>query len=125
MSRKRGFIYKTHLVWCKSRKDGGIDGGGVGNYFRHASELVLFGVGGWLLTRQAARRQVNLIMVRRREHSRKPDELYDIIEACSPAPRLELFARHLRQGWYQWGNQLGQHLQTRYDAPGGPTQLSH
>ncbi len=62
-------------------------------------------------------------MARRREHSRKPDELYDIIEACSPAPRLELFARHLRQGWYQWGNQLGRHLQTSYHAPGGPTQL--
>ena len=62
-------------------------------------------------------------MARRREHSRKPDELYDIIEARRPSPRVELFARHLRQGWYQWGNQLGQHLQTSYHAPGGPTQL--
>jgi len=41
----------------------------------------------------------------KREHSRKPDELYDIIEACSPGPYLELFARFGRPGWKQWGNE--------------------
>lgn len=42
---------------------------------------------------------------RKREHSRKPDEQYDIIEACSPGPFLELFARGTRPGWSYWGNQ--------------------
>jgi len=122
--RRWGFAYKTHLVWCKTRKDGGVDGSGVGNYFRHASELVLFGVRGSLPTRAPARRQVNVIKAHRREHSRKPDDLYAIIEGCSPPPRLELFARYPRAGWHQWGNQLSLQMQTSFDAPGGPTTLA-
>lgn len=46
------------------------------------------------------------MVTRKREHSRKPDELYDIIEQCSPGPYLELFARHKREGWSQWGNEV-------------------
>ena len=49
--------------------------------------------------------QVNLLATRKREHSRKPDEQYEIIEACSPGPFLELFARGTRKGWATWGNQ--------------------
>lgn len=101
-----GFKYKGNLVWYKVRKDGGPDGRGVGFYFRNVTELVLFGVHGFMRTKQAGRRQVNLLSTRKREHSRKPDELYDIIEACSPAPYLELFARHERSGWAQWGDEL-------------------
>lgn len=100
-----GFTYKTNLVWYKIRKDGGPDGRGVGFYFRNVTELVLFGVRGGLRTLPPGRRQVNLIAARKREHSRKPDELYDIIEACSPGPYLELFARFHRPGWHQWGNE--------------------
>ncbi len=51
------------------------------------------------------RRQVNLIATRKREHSRKPDEQYDVIESCSPGPYLELFARGTRKNWASWGNQ--------------------
>ena len=51
------------------------------------------------------RRQVNLLGTRKREHSRKPDEFYGVIEACSPEPRLELFARGARPGWTAWGKQ--------------------
>jgi N6-adenosine-specific RNA methylase IME4 len=105
--KRWGFTYKTNLVWYKIRKDGGPDGRGVGFYFRNVTELVLFGVRGHLRTEQPGRRQVNLLSSRKREHSRKPDELYDIIQACSPAPYLELFARHKREGWFQWGNELG------------------
>lgn len=101
-----GFTYKTNLVWYKVRKDGGPDGRGVGFYFRNVTELVLFGVRGRMRTLAPGRRQVNLFPVRKREHSRKPDELYDIIEACSPGPRLEMFARFARPGWQQWGNEL-------------------
>src|SRR5690606_24080425 len=90
----------------KVRKDGGSDGRGVGFYFRNVTELVLFGVRGKnARTLAPGRRQVNYLATRKREHSRKPDELYDIIEACSPGPRIELFARGTRQGWTMWGDQ--------------------
>lgn len=101
-----GFTYKTNLIWHKVRKDGGSDGRGVGFYFRNVTEVVLFGVRGkGARTLAPARRQVNLLATRKREHSRKPDELYEIIEACSPGPRLELFARGSRDRWDSWGNQ--------------------
>ncbi len=101
-----GFIYKTNLVWHKIRKDGGSDGRGVGFYFRNVTELILFGVRGKnMRTLKPGRRQVNLLASRKREHSRKPDELYQIIEACSPGPYIELFARGARRGWASWGNQ--------------------
>lgn len=102
-----GFSYKTNLVWYKIRKDGGPDGRGVGFYFRNVTELILFGVRGGLRTGAPGRRQVNIVSSRKREHSRKPDELYPIIEQCSPGPYLELFARHARENWSQWGNELG------------------
>jgi N6-adenosine-specific RNA methylase IME4 len=100
-----GFTYKANLVWHKVRKDGGSDGRGVGFYFRNVTELVLFGTRGQLRTLAPARRQVNLLATRKREHSRKPDEMYGIIERCSPGPYLELFARHGRPGWSAWGDQ--------------------
>ena len=100
-----GFTYKSNLVWHKVRKDGGSDGRGVGFYFRNVTELVLFGVRGSMRTLPPGRAQVNLLATRKREHSRKPDEIYDIIEACSPGPYLELFARFPRPGWHQWGNE--------------------
>ena len=100
-----GFDYKTMLIWHKILKDGGSDGRGVGFYFRNVTEVVLFGVRGHLRTASAGRRQVNIFQSQKREHSRKPDELYPIIEACSPGPYLELFARHHRPGWMAWGNE--------------------
>ncbi len=101
-----GFDYKSNIVWHKIRKDGGSDGRGVGFYFRNVTELVLFGVRGKnARTLQPGRSQVNLLGTRKREHSRKPDEFYDIVEACSPGPRLEMFARGARKGWTAWGNQ--------------------
>lgn len=100
-----GFTYKSNLVWYKTRQDGGPDGRGVGFYFRNVTELVLFGVRGRMRTLQRGRTQVNLLSTRKREHSRKPDEFYDLIEACSPGPYLELFARFKRPNWHQWGNE--------------------
>lgn len=107
--RRWGFTYKTNIVWYKIRKDGGPDRRGVGFYFRNVTELVLFGTrGSNARTRKAGRTQPNIITARKREHSRKPDELYEIIEACSPGPYLELFARRGRISWTQWGNEVGQ-----------------
>jgi N6-adenosine-specific RNA methylase IME4 len=101
-----GFRYKSNIVWHKIRKDGGPDGRGVGFYFRNVTELILFGTRGKnARTLAPGRRQVNIVTTRKREHSRKPDEVYDIIEACSPGPRIELFARGSRPGWVCWGNQ--------------------
>jgi N6-adenosine-specific RNA methylase IME4 len=56
-------------------------------------------------TLKPGRTQVNMLATRKREHSRKPDEIYEIIEACSPGRYLELFARFRRPGWAQWGNE--------------------
>ena len=101
-----GFQYKSNIVWHKVRKDGGPDGRGVGFYFRNVTELILFGVRGKnARTLPPGRSQVNFLATRKREHSRKPDEQYDIIEACSPGPYLELFAHGTRPGWATWGNQ--------------------
>jgi N6-adenosine-specific RNA methylase IME4 len=104
-----GFAYKSNIIWHKVRKDGGSDGRGVGFYFRNVTELMLFGVRGKnARTLAPGRRQVNLLATRKREHSRKPDEQYAIIEACSPGPFLELFARGTRKGWATWGNQANE-----------------
>lgn len=101
-----GFDYKANIVWHKVRKDGGSDGRGVGFYFRNVTEMILFGVRGKnARTLGPARSIVNMIQSRKREHSRKPDEQYELIEQCSPGPYLELFARGTRPGWTFWGNQ--------------------
>jgi N6-adenosine-specific RNA methylase IME4 len=104
--RSWGFRYKSNIVWHKVRKDGGSDGRGVDFYFRNVTELLLFGVRGKnARTLAPGRTQVNLIATRKREHSRKPDEQYDVIEACSAGPRLELFSRGVHPGWTTWGDQ--------------------
>lgn len=103
-----GFEYKSNIIWEKVRKDGQPDGRGVGFYFRNVTELLLFGIkkkSNPNRTLDPARSQVNLIRAIKREHSRKPDEIIPIIEACSLAPRIELFARGDRDGWDMWGNQ--------------------
>ena len=115
-----GFQYKSNIVWHKIRKDGGPDGRGVGFYFRNVSELVLFGVRGKnARTLAAGRRQVNFLATRKREHSRKPDELYEIVESCSPGPYLEMFARGRRGGWSVWGKQAENYY------PNWPTYSNH
>ena len=104
-----GFSYKTNLIWHKVRKDGGSDGRGVGFYFRNVTEVLLFGVRGRdVRTLQRGRNQVNFVASRKREHSRKPDEQYSIIEDCSWGPFIELFARGRRRNWTNWGNQAGE-----------------
>jgi N6-adenosine-specific RNA methylase IME4 len=100
------FEYKSNIIWHKVRKDGGSDGRGVGFYFRNVTELILFGVKGKnARTLAPGRSQVNYISSRKREHSRKPDEQYAVIESCSPGPYLELFGRGIRAKWATWGNQ--------------------
>lgn len=112
-----GFQYKTNIIWEKVRKDGAPDGRGVGFYFRNVTEILLFGVrGSHFRTLSPARTQVNLVRSQKREHSRKPDEIIELIESCSPGPYLELFARGARDGWTLWGNQANEDY-----APDWPT----
>jgi N6-adenosine-specific RNA methylase IME4 len=125
-----GFAYKTNLVWYKVRKDGGPDRRGVGFYFRNVTELLLFGVKGRLRTGPRGRRQPNIIITRKDEHSRKPRSVYELIQDCSPGPYLELFARQRPPGWTAWGDQVDTYEQTRpvhrgYSHGGaGPTAAS-
>ncbi|MDA8746769.1 MT-A70 family methyltransferase [Litoreibacter sp.] len=112
-----GFTYKSNIIWHKIRKDGGSDGRGVGFYFRNVTEILLFGVRGKnARTLQPGRTQVNLFGTRKREHSRKPDEQYDIIEACSWGPYLELFGRGKRDKWTVWGNQADDDYKPTWDT---------
>ena len=115
-----GFRYKSNLIWYKIRKDGGPDPRGVGFYFRNGTEILLFGVRGKdVRTLAAGRSQENILVTQKREHSRKPDEQYGLIEACSWGPRLEMFARGPREGWNVWGNQAQQY------EPDWPTYANH
>ncbi|MRI59098.1 MAG: S-adenosylmethionine-binding protein [Epsilonproteobacteria bacterium] len=115
-----GFTYKTNLIWYKVRKDGGPDRRGVGFYFRNVTEMILFGVRGKnARTLPPARTQENIILARKREHSRKPDEQYRLIESCSPGPYLEMFARGTKDGWYGWGNEAQEY------APKWSTYKNH
>lgn len=115
-----GFKYKSNLIWYKVRKDGGPDRRGVGFYFRNVTEILLFGVRGKdVRTLDPGRTQENIIATQKREHSRKPDEQYGLIEACSWGPRLEMFARGPRKGWTVWGNQADDY------QPDWPTYSNH
>ena len=121
-----GFTYKTTIVWYKVRKDGGPDGRGVGFYFRNVTELLLFGVKGNWRTLQPGRTQVNILISRKRDHSRKPAAVYDLIERCSSGPYLELFARHRVEGWMQWGDELETHAtDLRPDLPAAREKVQH
>lgn len=108
-----GFRYISNIIWAKRRKDGGPDGRGVGFYFRNVTEILLFGVRGSLRTLPPARSQVNMVETRKREHSRKPDELYPLIEACSPGPFLEMFARRAQPGWQAYGDEASSEVEPR------------
>ena len=120
--REWGFTYKTNIVWYKIRKDGGPDGRGVGFYFRNVTEMLLFGVRGSLRTLKPGRTQVNILSTRKQEHSRKPQEVYGIIERCSPGPYLELFARERVKGWTQWGDQVDTYAPPDYPPYNGHTR---
>ncbi|QHI96113.1 S-adenosylmethionine-binding protein [Aristophania vespae] len=112
-----GFEYKSNIIWHKIRKDGGSDGRGVGFYFRNVTEILLFGTKGpKARTLQRGRTQVNLFSTRKREHSRKPDEQYEIIEGCSWGPYLELFGRGKRDNWTVWGNQADADYKPTWDT---------
>jgi N6-adenosine-specific RNA methylase IME4 len=92
-----GFDYKTCLTWVKPQM-------GMGNYFRGSTEHILFGTRGRLPTNQ--NNIMNWFEAKRGKHSAKPGCFYDMVEASSPGPYLEMFARTARFGdWHYWGNE--------------------
>ena len=93
---KWGFTQKTMLTWCKPQI-------GMGNYFRSSTEHVLFGVRGKLSTQR--NNVPTWFVANRTEHSAKPESFYDLVEASSPGPYLEMFARRRRLNWSTWGNE--------------------
>ncbi len=95
--RAWGFTPRSVFTWCKPRM-------GLGVYLRNATEHVLFGTRGKAPILFNA--QPNWGFFPRQEHSHKPEELHKIIERCSPAPYLELFARRRQPGWDVWGNEI-------------------
>lgn len=97
-----GYKYITNIVWTKS---GNI---GMGYYYRGQHELCLFG------RRKAPGRPKGTTTswlgregIPRREHSRKPEQIFEMIESQWDGPYLELFARQERDGWDAWGNEVG------------------
>lgn len=101
-----GFNYKTNLIWFKCRKDGGPDRRGVGFYYRNVTEMLLLGVRGSMRTLKPGRSMPNWCAARKNGHSEKPAKMFEMIEQCSPAPRIDLFAREQRPGWYVWGDEV-------------------
>jgi len=124
--RQLGFRYVRTLPWIKLKNEAfnepdegwlewktpaglfeGLMKFGIGQYFRGASELLLFGVRGTGYNVCTERKDLcNVIIGPRGKHSKKPDAAYDLIEARSKGPYLEIFARTQREGWDSWGNEL-------------------
>jgi len=91
------FKYKTNMVWVKDKI-------GTGYYFRGQHELLLIGIKGEIPVPTEATRRSSVLESPRREHSQKPDEVYEIIESMYPNRKyLELFSRTQREGWESWG----------------------
>lgn len=100
-----GFKYKTNVAWAKPSF-------GIGFYFRGQHELCLFGTRGAVQRTKATNLSGLLVADRGRDehgkvkHSKKPGEFYDLVEARSPGPFVELFARNTRPGWESWGDEV-------------------
>lgn len=105
---------KTKDLWAEHYLEGGCASPkiqiGLGNYFRHATEICLFGVRGKAPARTHS--IPNVIFAPRGRHSKKPDRIYEYANELSHGPYLELFARYSRPGWSVWG----------LEAPGVPPE---
>jgi N6-adenosine-specific RNA methylase IME4 len=97
-----GFTYKSCLAWVKLTK-AGKPHFGTGHIFRNCVEMCLLGTRGH--PKVLNHRTRNVLLSPRREHSRKPDEMYPLIEEMYAGPYLEMFARSLRPGWTAFGDE--------------------
>jgi N6-adenosine-specific RNA methylase IME4 len=101
--RTWGFSTSQVLTWCKAPM-----GIGMGGAFTQTTEHVLFARRGSLKTK--TRVDSTWWQWKRGQHSAKPEAFLDLVEAVSPGPYLELFARRNRLGWDTWGNESLEHV---------------
>ena len=103
-----GFVYKTTLTWVKTTKTEAIHGGGMGWFFRGATEHVLFGVRGHMPIPSALRQPNAFDAPPTGMHSEKPARFYEIVQSVSGATarKLDVFARRRRDGWDVYGDEV-------------------
>ncbi len=94
-----GFEYRSCLVWVKHAI-------GMGYWARQRHELLLVCKAGDFPAPAPEDRPDSVIEAPREEHSKKPDQVYALIERMFPnASKIELFCRRPREGWASWGNE--------------------
>ncbi|MBI4917358.1 MAG: hypothetical protein HY825_16080 [Acidobacteria bacterium] len=114
---KLGFEFKTCITWAKRKIS-------TGQYYAGQTEQLLFGVRGRGLSilrggPPGSRFTTLVVADHVRDghgkivHSAKPDRAYAMVEQRSPGPRLEMFARRRRPGWWAWGDELAPAANTR------------
>lgn len=108
-----GFEYKTvAFYWTKTRKNRPTTflqprnfPYGTGYWTRANPEICLLGTRG--KPKRVSKDVAKLIIAPRREHSRKPDDIYERVERLVPGPYLDMFSREDRAGWATWGDEEG------------------
>jgi N6-adenosine-specific RNA methylase IME4 len=93
-----GFTVKTILTWIKPSI-------GCGDWLRGQTEHCLLCVSGHPLVTLSG--QSTVLHGARRQHSRKPDGFYTLVESLCPGSKLEMFSRASRDGWTSWGGEVG------------------
>jgi len=99
--KELGFTYKTNWVWVKDRF-------GLGQYHRGQHELVLFGTRGKGYNVKTASKSIpSVVEAKRRAHSQKPEEFYDMVENRSVGPYVDMFHRGKARNtqWDIWGHE--------------------
>ena len=99
--KELGFVYKTNWVWVKDRF-------GLGQYHRGQHELVLFGTRGKGYNVKTETKSIaSVVTAKRRAHSQKPEEFYDMVENRSIGPYIDMFHRGKARNmqWDIWGHE--------------------
>ena len=103
------FTHKSILTWEKIAQNGKTRFGN-GHWLRSSTEHCLIATKGKVPAfsshSEVARRTSNLLKAERREHSRKPDEFYRLVESICAGSKLDMFSRQVREGWTAWGNEI-------------------
>ena len=103
-----GFTYKTvAFTWAKTNTKNLGFSMGLGYWTRSNPEMCLLATKG--KPKRVSKSVKQLVVSERREHSRKPDEMYTYIEQLLNGPYIELFARSTREGWDSWGDEVNKH----------------
>jgi N6-adenosine-specific RNA methylase IME4 len=109
-----GFRVVGNFVWAKPQL-------GRGNYWRQSHEILLTAVRGDD-DRFDDRSLRSWIAAPRGRHSEKPDAIREFLERASPGPRLELYARQIKRGWFGWGHEVAKPLTEQAARLDQPTQ---